>query len=59
MVHAPNGTRAKWYTRQMEQAPNGTHPDRIPLETIHGSEEEFGNYLHLKNINIPLLKTQK
>jgi hypothetical protein len=24
MVHAPNGTRAKWYTRQMVQAPNGT-----------------------------------
>jgi hypothetical protein len=24
MVHAPNGTRAKWYTRLMVQAPNGT-----------------------------------
>jgi hypothetical protein len=24
MVHAPNGTRAKWHTRQMVHAPNGT-----------------------------------
>jgi hypothetical protein len=29
MVHAPNGTRAKWYTRQMVQAPNGTPPPII------------------------------
>jgi hypothetical protein len=29
MVHAPNGTRAKWYTRQMVHAPNGTPPPII------------------------------
>jgi hypothetical protein len=29
MVHAPNGTRAKWYTRQMAQAPNGTGARRF------------------------------
>jgi hypothetical protein len=27
MVHAPNGTRAKWYTRQMAQAPNDTQAE--------------------------------
>jgi hypothetical protein len=40
MVHAPNGTRAKWYTRLMVQAPNGTGakwytpPQRKPSDIL-------------------------
>jgi hypothetical protein len=35
MVHAPNGTRAKWHTRQMAQAPNGTRAKWYRRQMAH------------------------
>jgi hypothetical protein len=35
MVHAPNGTRAKWHTRQMAHAPNGTRAKWYRRQMAH------------------------